>query len=243
MSNNINNIGSNQVIDGANKNMQNFVQELKIWNNKLEQLKQNRDIKDRENKKLKILGKKAVVLMNLGRYFEALEIYNYLLNQEIDCKTYIHRGICLCKLNRDEEAIINYNEGIQQYNDAFELYYNKGYVLKKLKRYEEAIESYDISLSFNQNDISSLHNKGNIYKILQQLDKAIEQYDEILKIDPQNTNALINKGLTLKQLKRDSEANTCFKKALELDSNSQKVIYRETNQCTLCDSNLSCNLI
>lgn len=104
--------------------------------------------------------------MTLGRYQEALDIYNYLYSVEIDCKTFIHRGICLSRLHRDQEAILNYNEGILHYRDAFELHYNKGYVLKKLKRYQEAINSYDLSLHFNPHDLSSLHNKGNIYKIL-----------------------------------------------------------------------------
>ncbi len=150
---------------------------------------------------------KAETLYEIGRYDEAIAIYDKLIEFEIQTQFeniyyYIHKGMALGKLGRDEEALAIYDKVIEiethkvYSEDKYLGYLYKGIALNRLGRDEEALAVYD---------------------------EMIANYEQLSKY---TSFVRTFKGYTLYKLRRYKEAITIYDDAVAAHSEDEYYIYR-----------------
>ena len=165
-------------------------------------------------KKRKVVGldyimchNKGEALFHLGRYEEAIECYDRLLESlPKDSHTWNDKAIALSRLGRDEEAIECYDRALDIEPKDAVVWNNKGNTLYSLDRYEEAIECYNWALDIEPKDAVVWNNKGEALFHLGRYEEAIECYDRALEIDPSLEFARENRKKAAKaaeQLKKE----------------------------------------
>lgn len=105
---------------------------------------------------------KANTLQILGRYDEAIEEYNKVINnmdiKESKYDVFNNKGYCLQKLDKLEEALETYNDSITAINDCknYEAYCYRTILLEKLKKDNSEIEnSFNKFLDIINNNLSN----------------------------------------------------------------------------------------
>ena len=94
-----------------------------------------------------------VFWLNLNYFNKALNIHND--NGDV----WNNKGLTLEMLNRDDEAIMAYDNAIN-YDSDNDLYYcNKGTVLKKLNRNDESLDCFNKALKINPENKNALKAK------------------------------------------------------------------------------------
>jgi tetratricopeptide (TPR) repeat protein len=111
---------------------------------------------------VRLHNNKANTLQNLGRYDEAIEEYNKVINNmDIKESKYVilnNKGYCLQKLDKLEEALETYNDSITAINDCknYEAYCYRTILLEKLKKDNSEIEnSFNKFLDIINNNLSN----------------------------------------------------------------------------------------
>ena len=96
------------------------------------------------------LYSKGIILMKLGLYPKAIEVFDrVIVDPEYYCSAGVSalegKGLALYELNRYQEAIEQYDKVLAERKGGFfpHTFNNKGLALYELKRYNEAIEQYD----------------------------------------------------------------------------------------------------
>ena len=99
-----------------------------------------------------VLISKSYYLLNSKKYNEAIEATNEGLAQNCynsNLSFYINKGLAHDYLEKYEEALSIYNEGLEIYPKNYLLWYNKGVVLEKLDRKKEAVTALQTAITFN----------------------------------------------------------------------------------------------
>ncbi|WDF48540.1 tetratricopeptide repeat protein [Chryseobacterium sp. KACC 21268] len=152
------------------------------------------------------LTEKAMTLESVKRYDEAIEVSKQVLKlyPNEDNKTlYVTYANSLDHLNKAEQALKIYDEGIKKYPDYYQLYFNKGIALVNTKENEKAIICFQQSTKLNPNHSSSF----NALAILGQSNRiaSILAFSRYLVIDNKSGRAkgnfdalmkLMNKGVS-----------------------------------------------
>lgn len=135
---------------------------------------------------------------------------------------YSYRGMALQELNRDEEAIKDFDKAIElQAPYGYIDFNNRGVSKKKLKRYEEAILDYNKAIQLKPDYAAAFYNRGLAKRTLNRLDDAILDYDKAIKIKPDYAFAYNNRGVAEELLGRLQEAQADYRKALSFDPNDE----------------------
>ena len=113
---------------------------------------------------------KGIFLMKTKTKFafsEALKTFTklYSLNRNMH-EALLQRGICLVRLGRLEEALIELNEFIELEPNNVQAFFELGYILSSLGKYSEAINANNKVLNLNQNFINAHYNKALFFVIL-----------------------------------------------------------------------------
>jgi len=113
------------------------------------------------------LNKKAMVLMDMSRYEEAI----YILDQAIAIDAYWfslwgNKGIAFYMLNRYDDAISAYDQVLELKPNSTSYMNLKGNALYSLGKYDDAIQAYDHALSINPQFANAWKNKGASLKAL-----------------------------------------------------------------------------
>lgn len=146
---------------------------------------------------VRLHNNKANTLQNLGRYDEAIEEYNKVINNmDIKESKYVilnNKGYCLQKLDKLEEALETYNDSITAINDCknYEAYCYRTILLEKLKKDNSEIEnSFNKFLYLINNNLNNknFQRSYDIFRLLFPLKNRLnnEAYEEI--IDKMLTN-------------------------------------------------------
>jgi tetratricopeptide (TPR) repeat protein len=171
---------------------------------------------------------KAIALLNLNKYEEALEcsnkssdinlgINNFLNKKLINSIRLNVKGIVLSKLKRYEEALSYFDQALELRPSYYSVLNNKGIALSKLENYEEAINCYNKVLRFDPKYPHALSNKGETLRKLGKHQEAMEYVDKALEINSKLPFIWLNKGETLMAMNRNEEAIKYIDKSLELD--------------------------
>ncbi|MCD9853101.1 tetratricopeptide repeat protein [Epilithonimonas sp. JDS] len=152
------------------------------------------------------LTEKAMTLESVKRYDEAIEVSKQVLKlypNEDNRTLYVTYANSLDHLNKAEQALKIYDEGIKKYPEYYQLYFNKGITLVNAKENEKAIICFQQSTKLNPNHSSSF----NALAILGQSNRiaSILAFSRYLVIDNKSGRAkgnfdalmkLMNKGVS-----------------------------------------------
>jgi tetratricopeptide (TPR) repeat protein len=159
----------------------------------------------------------ACALSRLGRYKEAIELYDKALeSQSINpAAIWFNRGLALCDLERYAEAVESCDKAIEHERNSPRVWHVRGIALTRLKRYEEAVLSYENAVEYEPNSIEAWFEKGSILDILGRYEEAIVSYNKVLDLNPHDFDALYNLNLSLSNLGRYEEAVQSCQEALK----------------------------
>lgn len=128
------------------------------------------------SKSVDCLGLKADTLLEMGKYKEALAIYNSILNNQKYDKGTILYNIACCKENLGDKqsAIQNYTKAINLGNPEF--YYDRGLLYYNLKNYRLALNDFNLFISKIGNDGEVIFYRGKCYMALGNYKKALQDF-------------------------------------------------------------------
>jgi len=163
---------------------------------------------------------KGSLLINLGKYKEALKCFDKVLDiapNMIGGKVYIEKANTFSKLKKHKKTIEYYEKYLQIDSTNADVWTNKAVALGEIKRYEEAVITLDKAIELMPLNLRLWGNKVLFLYALRKYEKVIECCDKMLEIDPNCIGALNEKGMAFKEMKRYTEALECFDKAIEID--------------------------
>ena len=169
---------------------------------------------------MKITLSEAVDAHKKGKFREAEQLYNSILNNEPN--NLIARnnfGALLISLGRLEEAEINYRELIKIEPNNIEAYNNLGVTLDKLNKLDEAEKSYKKAIDIKPDYAEALNNLGLTLKKLGKFSESEKNYKKAIKHKPHYVEAYNNLGSTLRKLNKLDEAEASGRKAVEIKPN------------------------
>ena len=158
--------------------------------------------------------------LEIKKYYQITEdLIKNILHQVYDQESIFatFKGNALAKLNRYEEAIRCYDEGLRLEPKNGRVFALKGFSLASMNRHEEAIRYYDKGLKLDPVYVYAYSNKGYSLTLLGRHEEAIKCHDDGLKLDPDYAYAYINKGLSFAWVGKHKEAIQCFDRSIALD--------------------------
>lgn len=174
----------------------------------------------------KIYSSRAVLLHQLARYQEALEMYQKAVaSDSADSYLYHKMGDVLVKLSHYEDALDAYNHAVKHNPKNVRLLQSQGDVFRSLSRYEEALASYNFALALDPTNIALYLNKGYVLRCLQRYAEALDTYRQALGQDPVNVALIVLIGTTHCELKQYTSAVEAYDCALTLDATSALAHY------------------
>jgi tetratricopeptide (TPR) repeat protein len=130
---------------------------------------------------------------------------------------FINRGSVLRTLARYEEALADFDRGLQHHKDHVIGWNNRGATLDNLGRPDEALESYHKVIEIDPLNRMAWTNLGISLSSLGRLEDALDSFDNALKIDPEHVSTLHSKGLALYRLGRFEESLQIHNHILTVD--------------------------
>lgn len=171
---------------------------------------------------------RGLVLLKLKKYDDALKDYakSISLNPDDNWIAYKDRGIILSQLlNRDSEAITEYNKGLSlkslpiNYKNALLL--GRSLANIKLGYYSDAVNDCKSMISIDPNQWEAYNNIGFVYVQQQKYTDAITNYDRAILINPNlNWEAFYSRGFAKFKLNLYKDAVEDISIAIRRNPNS-----------------------
>jgi tetratricopeptide (TPR) repeat protein len=162
-----------------------------------------------------IIFNRANVLLELGRYEEALRGYDSALKLRADHgEAHLNRATTLAALGRHGEAIDTFERASALGMIA---HTGRGASLTALGRHEEALSCFREALQVEPRNIDAWFNYARTLQTLEQPHEAVAAYDEVLKLHPQSAATWDNRGVALHLLDRLDDAMASYDEALRLE--------------------------
>ncbi len=130
----------------------------------------------------------------LGRHEDALADYNKIIAANPSANMLINRGIAYSRLQRFDEALVDFNTVLGDAPNDSEALSNIGDVYFSLNQFEDAIQYYNAALKSVSNDELIYNNRANAYAKIDRHEEAIRDYDKAQHIQP-HSSILTNKGV------------------------------------------------
>ena len=165
------------------------------------------------------LRNKGIVLVNLNKYEEAIDMMNELLKiNPNDSRILSRKGLALEILGKHLESLEYLDRSLEINPDNLIGLRNKGIVLVNLNKYEEAIKIIDRVLEIDPNDYEILLFKAIAFES-QGLDaeKFIPFYEKAMKINANDFDMLCNIGFHIIQLGGYENAIKYFDRVLSIE--------------------------
>lgn len=111
-------------------------------------------------------------------YESAISFLNLAIRHNpSDGAAYNDRALCVIELNgKEENALSDFDQGIEAEPDYASVYHNKGWYLNKLKRHQEAIPYLEKALTLEPGRAVTYENLADTYFNLGETKKALEAY-------------------------------------------------------------------
>lgn len=172
------------------------------------------------NKKANYYIKKAIKYEKVGKLWDALDNYEYAIEQDMNCRISVNCMIKRLKFKLLQEflfkkPIINNDRLSDLKVQAFKTYSIEEKPEKALKLINAALEIND--------DLDLLNYKGSVHFLLNEYAEALNCFEKCLKIDGNYEYALFNKGMVLRMMGQLKPALDCFDILLNNPENYNKV--------------------
>jgi tetratricopeptide (TPR) repeat protein len=148
--------------------------------------------------------------------------------ERIDDVFFYHLGICLAKLELDEEAIDALKTVVSVEPNHVEAYRQMGLLYFLSNQLKEAIKSYNEVLRLCPNDVDAYASLGDCYMGIKDYDKAIEAYKQALQLSPKDKGLHVSlAGALYRKMGRIGPAIKEYNEFAGVDRVSTKIILRD----------------
>lgn len=142
---------------------------------------------------------RATVYFFLGEYDKAIEEYRKALGVGLYHlhnygALYYNLGTALVYKGRLNEALENFNKGIQYDSNDPTIYYNRALVYVGLGNSNSALADYNEAIRLNPRYAKALNNRGVLLEEIGKLDEALADYTKAIEIDPTFYQAYLIRG-------------------------------------------------
>jgi tetratricopeptide (TPR) repeat protein len=132
----------------------------------------------------------ALALQILGRFREALEVYDHLISTNPEAPDgYVLKGHCLVKMKEYEKAIQSYSKAQAIRPLDFLAARNLTFACFKVKDFEKAVTYGEYALRIHPQDVDTLFLIQTVYQGQGRFPEARHAVTEILKIQPNHAGA------------------------------------------------------
>lgn len=167
----------------------------------------------------RILENLALVYERMGKFDEAIGIYEELLMTGKSVQKYLRKITSILTVLHDDKRLVKILKMVSSYLpwDETTLWNKIGDLLMRAKDYLGASEAFRKVISFDADDPRIQFNLGLAYQELNLYKKAEETYSKVLELNPNDHAALNNLGNVLKELKRYDEAIDAYQTAIDIE--------------------------
>lgn len=161
-------------------------------------------------------GRKAVSLLRLGRYEEALVLFDEILDKfSLGSQWEFDKALTLSKLGRNDEAFALYTKILERDPTHIGALINKGLLCQNSGDLDEAERLYSAALEHHPDDLTALINMGNIGYRRGNYSDANYYYNQVVKLDTQSATGWYNMALACKANALFALSSKCFTRFLE----------------------------
>ena len=173
-------------------------------------------------------------MLKLENYIETIANCDLVIQEsEYNALAFINRGIAKFNLNREKQAIMDLNTGIDYlpYDSTKSLkhksYFNRCLVKNKLGDYYNAVSDCDKAITFNPEISKAYFERAISKQNLGQAYEALKDYSKAITIDPKNPLAYRARASTKSTLGDKKGACKDWSKASSLGDKGSKDIYND----------------
>ena len=201
----------------------------------------NEHIEKRQND-VKLLNDKGIILTKLGKYDEAIQIFEEAVEKTLKNVTketkdiiWNNKGLVYCNKNQFDSAIHCFKMAFEENKELTHALNNKGLAYyykgkkekgkeKKEYHFKEAIECFNKVIESNPINSNAFNNKGSALVELGWLEEAVTCIYKSIELNSKNANALNNRGRILANSAKYTEAIDYYNKALEIEVNHKEAL-------------------
>jgi tetratricopeptide (TPR) repeat protein len=194
---------------------------------------------DPKIEKTEELCQKCTELMKVGKFDEALQTCNDILELSDNAETYYNRGFILSARKEYQEALRNFKKATLINNQHARAFKQMGIIYKRLGKMDEAQkhlehaaelhmvldqeneaeEILNIVLTLRPNTTNVYNTLGIIYRHQGRLQESVTAYEKAKKVHPDDENILFNLARVYIDLNNTPMAQECLRKAVALNRN------------------------
>lgn len=127
--------------------------------------------------------RKANILLQLGKYQEAIDLYNYTESRFKLKEVYRNRGMAYNLVKNYEASLIDAEKALNLGDTTFESYLVKADALYYFYNYDSALIYINKSIDLNKNSSAAFFIRCKVYKELGKYDLAMQDLETMHKLD------------------------------------------------------------
>jgi tetratricopeptide (TPR) repeat protein len=138
-------------------------------------------------------------------------------------------GNSLASLDRPEEAVLAYDQGIAIESSYPDLYNDRGITEMTLLNFSKARQDFQRAMDLDPKFLDAMTNLGIALSHLNLYKEASQIFEKAITLDSQSYLAHLNLGLTLQFLGRLEESLNCFNRAHQLNPSDEYTNWNKAN--------------
>ena len=159
-------------------------------------------------------------LQENGKFNDALEIYQKLLDKYPNCIPALNNlGQLYDEMGELDKALECYDRVLELNPQSLPALINKAMLCINLEDWENASDSFSKYLDINPDNEYVLANNALVLIKLGEYENAVENCEKSLKINPNNPETYTNMAYAYEELKDWKNALECYDKSIEIDPN------------------------
>lgn len=209
----------------AAKNLITLLIQQKRWQ---EAFPWSQRLNENSDDELNIMLNHALILRNIGKGNDALDVYKVLLNKyPQNINIYISYGFTLNFLKKYQEAIEIYLQGIEIKSNEFGILYNLGITYLNQFDYSNALKYLLLAQEQNNKSVDLLLTIAVCYAKKRNFDAAYHSVDQAKKLEPNNLLIPFQMGTLLMQQDKNEMALQYFDEVIKLEPNHIEANYHK----------------
>lgn len=167
-------------------------------------------------------------LAEKGNFFDAIAIYNLLINQVAHATLFFERGFCFYKLGKHETAISDYDLAIKLDNKNSLFFYNRGVSKLQLHLFQEAISDFQSAIALDDCNSDYYQSLGYSFSKIGKYNESISNYSRAIELNGTDINLFFDRGSVNKLMREYESAIVDFSKAIEMNQAEERNYHLQT---------------
>jgi tetratricopeptide (TPR) repeat protein len=138
--------------------------------------------------------------------------------EELAAEDYLIRGITYLDLKHYDQAIADFNHGLDLDPHSARIYAHRGNAYRAQGRNDEALADYSRAIELDADSVVAYINRAGLYSTLRDYEHALEDANRACELVPKNKLSYIARAIAYRGLKRYNDALDALARALELDA-------------------------